>query len=229
MAGAVLVTGAAGFAAGHLLSLLRREGPVEGWYRPGVPPPPGAPTAGARRELARRRPARCAGGRQRDRATATGGGLPPRRRGQPGRGVGQHRRRAGTECARDPRPAACGRAAHAARARARHDVSGRLRRIRRAAARGLARGPGDALWRQQAGPGDGRLAGRSPRASRCPRRPALQSHRAGAGPRASSRRRSRANWRASRRGSSRGRCGWATSRHAAICATCATRCAPIAC
>ena len=45
MAGAVLVTGAAGFAAGHLLSLLRREGPVEGWYRPGVPPPPGAPTA----------------------------------------------------------------------------------------------------------------------------------------------------------------------------------------
>ena len=44
MAGTVLVTGAAGFAAGHLLSLLRTEGPVEGWYRPGVPPPPGSPT-----------------------------------------------------------------------------------------------------------------------------------------------------------------------------------------
>ena len=44
MAGTVLVTGAAGFAAGHLLSLLRTEGPVEGWYRPGVPPPQGSPT-----------------------------------------------------------------------------------------------------------------------------------------------------------------------------------------
>jgi len=45
MAGLVLVTGAAGFAGGHLLSLLRRDGPVEGWYRPGVPPPSNAPSA----------------------------------------------------------------------------------------------------------------------------------------------------------------------------------------
>jgi GDP-4-dehydro-6-deoxy-D-mannose reductase len=38
MPGPILVTGAAGFAGGHLLSLIRRDGPVEGWYRPGVPP-----------------------------------------------------------------------------------------------------------------------------------------------------------------------------------------------
>jgi GDP-4-dehydro-6-deoxy-D-mannose reductase len=44
MTGTVLVTGAAGFAGGHLLSLLRRDGPVEGWYRPGVPPRDGAAT-----------------------------------------------------------------------------------------------------------------------------------------------------------------------------------------
>lgn len=44
MAGPVLVTGAAGFAGGHLLALLRRDAvPVEGWYRPGVPPPASAP------------------------------------------------------------------------------------------------------------------------------------------------------------------------------------------
>jgi GDP-4-dehydro-6-deoxy-D-mannose reductase len=43
MARSVLVTGAAGFAGGHLLSLLRQDGPVEGWYRPGVPPPATAP------------------------------------------------------------------------------------------------------------------------------------------------------------------------------------------
>jgi len=34
-----VVTGAAGFAGGHLVSQLAAEGPVEGWYRPGAPPP----------------------------------------------------------------------------------------------------------------------------------------------------------------------------------------------
>jgi GDP-4-dehydro-6-deoxy-D-mannose reductase len=38
MSGTTLVTGAAGFAGGHLIGLIRHEGPVEGWYRPGVPP-----------------------------------------------------------------------------------------------------------------------------------------------------------------------------------------------
>ena len=38
MAGTVLVTGAAGFAGGHLLSLLQTEGPVEGWYGPSAAP-----------------------------------------------------------------------------------------------------------------------------------------------------------------------------------------------
>lgn len=33
-----LVTGAAGFAGGHLTALVRQDGPVEGWYRPGTPP-----------------------------------------------------------------------------------------------------------------------------------------------------------------------------------------------
>ena len=36
-----MVTGAAGFAGGHLVSQLAPEGPVEGWYRPGAPPPAG--------------------------------------------------------------------------------------------------------------------------------------------------------------------------------------------
>lgn len=35
----VLVTGAAGFAGGHLVERLRHDGPVVGWYRPGAPPP----------------------------------------------------------------------------------------------------------------------------------------------------------------------------------------------
>ena len=39
-----LVTGAAGFAGQHLLrALLREDGPVVGWYRPGVPPPSTTP------------------------------------------------------------------------------------------------------------------------------------------------------------------------------------------
>ncbi|BCS35594.1 GDP-mannose 4,6-dehydratase [Luteitalea sp. TBR-22] len=38
MRGPVLVTGAAGFAGGHLIPLLLADGPVVGWYRPGVPP-----------------------------------------------------------------------------------------------------------------------------------------------------------------------------------------------
>jgi len=42
MSGPTLVTGAAGFAGGHLLALLRHDGPVEGWYRPGAPPPAAA-------------------------------------------------------------------------------------------------------------------------------------------------------------------------------------------
>ncbi len=42
MAGPVLVTGAAGFAGGHLVSLAREDGPVEGWFRPGEPPSAGA-------------------------------------------------------------------------------------------------------------------------------------------------------------------------------------------
>lgn len=37
-----VVTGAAGFAGRHLVALLRQDGPVEGWYRPGVPPSPDA-------------------------------------------------------------------------------------------------------------------------------------------------------------------------------------------
>ena len=40
VSGAIVVTGAAGFAGGHLVALLRRRGPVQGWYRPGVPPTP---------------------------------------------------------------------------------------------------------------------------------------------------------------------------------------------
>lgn len=40
MTGTVVVTGAAGFAGGHLVSLLRGRERVEGWYRPGVPPTP---------------------------------------------------------------------------------------------------------------------------------------------------------------------------------------------
>lgn len=42
MSGPTLVTGAAGFAGGHLVALIRHDGPVEGWYRPGAPPPPAA-------------------------------------------------------------------------------------------------------------------------------------------------------------------------------------------
>ncbi len=38
MARPVLVTGAAGFAGGHLVDLLRQDGPVEGWFRHGEPP-----------------------------------------------------------------------------------------------------------------------------------------------------------------------------------------------
>ncbi len=34
----VLITGAAGFAGGHLAELLAGDGPLEGWYRPGEPP-----------------------------------------------------------------------------------------------------------------------------------------------------------------------------------------------
>ena len=45
MSAPVLVTGAAGFAGGHLVTLLSAQGPVQGWYRPGVPPPPAAQDA----------------------------------------------------------------------------------------------------------------------------------------------------------------------------------------
>jgi GDP-4-dehydro-6-deoxy-D-mannose reductase len=38
MGNPTLVTGAAGFAGGHLLDLLADRGPVEGWYRPCAPP-----------------------------------------------------------------------------------------------------------------------------------------------------------------------------------------------
>ena len=42
MANPVLVTGAAGFAGGHLVALLAGHGQVEGWYRPCAPPPASA-------------------------------------------------------------------------------------------------------------------------------------------------------------------------------------------
>jgi GDP-4-dehydro-6-deoxy-D-mannose reductase len=42
--GPILVTGAAGFAGGHILELLARDGlPLVAWHRPGGTPPPSAP------------------------------------------------------------------------------------------------------------------------------------------------------------------------------------------